>query len=67
MAQRKINYEEVYDYLEDSIEEVFENFHMEAETKYGDITPEQSMYLDELTTKLTELIVKQVNQNISIE
>jgi ornithine cyclodeaminase/alanine dehydrogenase-like protein (mu-crystallin family) len=50
--------------VESKIDEIFVDAHQEANTKSGDITPDQQMKLDNIIDELSELIYEQVKQNL---
>ena len=52
---------------EAAIDELFVDVHAEAKTISGDITPLQQFELDEISQKLKDLVVAQVEQNLKEE
>ncbi len=50
--------------LTNAIDLVFDASHKLAQTKSGDITPDQQSELNRLTEELTNLIVEQTFQNV---
>ena len=55
----------IKEFVEDGIDQIFVDVHMEANTKSGDITPDQAYRLDGIKRKLTRLMYDQVKQNLS--
>lgn len=55
--------EEIAKIVEESIDSMFVDAHSIAETKSGDITPEQVLRLDKIMEDLVNLIAEQVEQN----
>lgn len=55
--------EEIARIVEEGIDSMFVDAHSIAETKSGDITPEQVLRLDKIMEDLANLIAEQVEQN----
>ena len=51
-------------YIDEAIDEVFNELHQDFPTKSGDITPMQLHELEQLKEQLVDLITMQVKQNL---
>lgn len=50
--------------VEESLNEIFVQAHDIADTKSGDISPDQHFQYLDIQRKLTKLLIEQVNQNL---
>ena len=57
--------DEIHEFLNDKITDIFDELHSKYNTISGDIDPQQEMLLSELTEKMAELMSNQISQNMS--
>jgi len=57
--------DEIHEFLNDKITDIFDELHSKYNTISGDIDPQQEMLLSELTEKMAEIMSNQISQNMS--
>tara|TARA_R110002020_G_scaffold4272_6_gene19008 strand:- start:2241 stop:2453 length:213 start_codon:yes stop_codon:yes gene_type:complete len=70
MSKELINKDKIrqyaYDILHDHIDECFLELHDKFPTAAGDITPRQTMLIDQSVDKLSDVMAEQVYQNLRL-
>jgi len=57
--------DEIHEFLNDKITDIFDELHSKYNTISGDIDPQQEILLSELTEKMAEIMSNQISQNMS--